>query len=137
MSIRPRTIAALAAAMTLGTTAAGVGAAAAAAPGPRASINKTASCTKGSLANLQAQREDTGKLSVDVGVDMSRHASGVPWKVKVTDNGKTLANATVRTISDGSFSITRTLKPIAGKNHIVFTATNLRTGERCVMNGTV
>lgn len=135
MSIRPRTIAVLAATLTLGTTAAGVGVAAAA-PSPTASVNKTASCPKGSKANLQIQREDNGKLSVDVGVDMSRHTSGVPWRLKVTDNGATIARATVRTISDASFSITRTLTRLEGKNHVVFTATNLRTGEKCVLSGT-
>jgi hypothetical protein len=135
MSTRPRRIAAIAAAVTLGTTAAGVGVASAA-PGPQPSTAATASCTKTSRANLQLQREDTGTLSVDGGVDMARHTAGVPWRVRVTDNGATLASTTVRTISDGSFSITRTITPRAGANHVVFTATNLRTGETCVLNGT-
>ncbi len=66
-----------------------------------------------SVANIQVQREDTGLLSVDFGVDMAKHTAGVPWKVTMTRNGKLFASTTVRTVPDGSFSITRVLTPVA------------------------
>jgi hypothetical protein len=94
-----------------------------------ASININRACTKGSVANLQVQREDNGQLSVDFGVDMSLHSAGVPWKFSVTDNGTTIASGTALTISDGSFSRTRALYPKAGANHFRFRAVNQRTGE--------
>jgi len=94
-------------------------------------------CTKGSLSNLQVQREDNGTLSIDFGVDMARHTSGVPWTVRVTDNGALVARTHTTTISDGSFSVTRVLTPKAGANHVVATARNSATGERCVLRAVV
>jgi hypothetical protein len=134
--IQTVTTLAVAGAMSLGAAAAGASVAAAS-PKVSSVVNTSAKCTKGSVGNLQVQREDTGQLSIDMGVDMSRHVSGVPWKVKAYDNGSLIANATVRTVSDGSFSITRLISPKAGSNHVVFYATNLRTGETCRLNGTV
>ncbi len=43
-------------------------------------VNITAQCSGTSTVNLQLQRKDTGKLSVDFGVDMARHKAGVQWK---------------------------------------------------------
>jgi hypothetical protein len=123
---------AVAGAMSVGTAAAGASVAGAA---TRPKANTTTQCNKGSAGNLQVQREDTGKLSIDMGVDMARHVSGVPWKIRAYDNGKLIENATARTISDGSFSVTRLIAPLAGTNHVVFFATNLRTGETCRLNG--
>ena len=133
--VRTVTTLAIAGAMSLGAVATGASVAAASPKG--SSVNNSAKCTKGSVGNLQIQREDTGKLSIDMGVDMSRHSSGVPWKVKAYDNGSLIANAKVRTVSDGSFSITRLISPKAGSNRVVFYATNLRTGETCKLTGTV
>jgi hypothetical protein len=127
----------LASTLSLGLAAAGASAASAGSKPGASSVNLTAACSKGSLGNLQVQREDTGKLSIDVGVDMARHAAGAPWRIKATDNGTTVARGTVRTISDGSFSITRLIEPVKGANHVVFYATNLRTGETCKLGGTV
>jgi hypothetical protein len=97
-------------------------------------INKTVACSKGSIANLQLQREDTGKLSVDFGVDMARHVAGVTWKVKETNNGVVFVKTTKSTLADGSFSITRRLTPYPGTNHIVATATNPASGESCTIS---
>ena len=88
------------------------------------SVNVTRKCAGTSVANLQVQREDTGQLSVDFGVDMAKHTAGVPWKVKETRNGKMFMSTPVKTISDGSFSITRALKPVAGTNAFVVYAVN-------------
>ena len=41
---------------------------------PAAVVNGT--CSKGSLSNLQVQREDNGTLNIDFGVDMSAHERG-------------------------------------------------------------
>jgi hypothetical protein len=46
------------------------------------------------------------------------------------------AKATVRTVSDGAFSVARTVVSVEGAHHVVFTARNLRTGEEYVLNGT-
>jgi hypothetical protein len=94
-------------------------------------------CTKGSLGNLQVQREDTGKLSVDFGVDMARHTAGVAWKVKGTDNGTVIFATTVRTISDGSFSLTRLVTPKPGVNHIAAIAANPASGETCYITASL
>ena len=97
------------------------------------SIDVNARCTGTSVANLQVQREDTGKLSVDFGVDMARHVAGVTWRVVETDNGSVFVNTTTRTISDGSFSISSLIAPKAGTNTVVGRAVNLVTHEYCAI----
>ena len=101
------------------------------------SVVVNAKCSGTSVANLQLQREDTGKLSVDFGVDMARHTAGVPWKVTAKDNGTTLVNTTKLTISDGSFSVSRVILPAAGINKVVGHAVNTRTGETCTITGSI
>jgi hypothetical protein len=101
------------------------------------SVDLTVKCSKGSLANLQVQREDNGQLSIDAGVDMARHVAGVPWRLRVTDNSTTIVSGVVKTAGDGSFSVSRLITPRSGANHVVVHATNLRTGETCVVSGTV
>jgi len=115
----------------LGLVAAFPAAAASAAPSS-VNINRNWGA---SIANIQVQREDTGLLSVDFGVDMAKHTAGVPWKVTMTRNGKLFASTTVRTISDGSFSITRVLTPVSGTNTFVARAVNTRTGQAWSITG--
>jgi len=101
------------------------------------SVNINVKCSGSSVANLQVQREDTGKLGVDFGVDMARHKAGVPWKVTLSDNGSVFVNTTVRTISDGSFSVSPSINPKAGTNTIVGKAVNLVTHETCTIKGSL
>jgi len=134
--LRTFTTAAVAGVISLGTV--GALAAGASASTPKvSSVNVTHACSKGSLANLQVQREDTGQISIDVGVDMARHTAGVPWKITVLDNGTAVAAGKFRTAGDGSFSYTKLMNPKAGANHVVFRAVNLRTGESCAIAGTL
>ncbi len=112
----------------LGSVAAIPVAAASAATG---SVTVDAKCSGSSVGNLQVQREDTGKLSVDFGVDMARHTAGVSWKVTESDNGSVFVTSVARTISDGSFSITRLIAPKPGTNAVVAKAVNPLTGETC------
>lgn len=101
------------------------------------SVVVNAKCSGTSMSNLQIQREDTGKLSVDFGVDMARHVAQVPWKVTETQNGTTFVSTVQKTIADGSFSITRVLNPMAGTNTIAATAVNTKTGESCAISGSL
>ena len=100
-------------------------------------ININAKCSGTSVANLQVQREDTGKLSVDFGVDMARHAAGVRWGVGATDDGTLFVFQMVKTISDGSFSVTSVITPKPGVNTIVATAGNPVTHETCTVRGSL
>jgi hypothetical protein len=93
-------------------------------------------CTGSSMYSLQVQKEDTGKISVDWGVDMSRHTGGVAWHVTEADNGLVFVNTTVKTIADGSFSVTRLLSPQA-TNKITASAKNPATGETCSAHATI
>ena len=88
-----------------------------------------------SVANIQVQKEDTGRLSIDFGVDMAKHTAGVPWKITITRNGKLLVSTTAKTISDGSFSITRVLTPVPGTNTFVAHAVNTITGQAWSITG--
>ena len=67
---------------------------------------------------------------------MARHTPGVTWKVKETRNGVVFVNRRTRTIADGSFSISSLLAP-KSVNHIIATATNLKTGETCTIKATL
>jgi hypothetical protein len=127
MKFRRLALIALPAALTLATLGPALPAHATTIP---TAVNITRQCTKTSMVNLQLQREDTGQISVDFGVNMARHTSGVAWRVKEYRNGVLFVNTTVRTIADGSFSISRLLAP-SSVNHIVATATNPATGETC------
>lgn len=101
------------------------------------SINKNSTCSGTSVSNLQVQREDTGAVSVDFGVDMARHTAGIPWKVTESRNGTGFVSVTVKTITDGSFSVTRVLSPLAGTNSISASAVNAKTGETCSIAGSL
>ena len=101
------------------------------------SVNVTRKCAGTSVANLQVQREDTGQLSVDFGVDMAQHTAGMPWKVKETRNGKMFVSTPVKTISDGSFSITRPSSRWPGLTPLCVYAVNTRTGQTCSITGSL
>ena len=135
MNFRRLALIALPAALTIGTLGAALPALPANAAAPTAVVVNR-HCTKTSLANLQLQREDTGRVSVDFGVDMARHTAGVPWKIKESRNGVVFVNRTTRTISDGSFSSSSLLAP-KSVNHIVATASNMVTGETCTISATL
>ena len=97
----------------------------------RLAVTSNNTCTLGSVSNLQVQREDNGKLSIDFGVDMATHAAGVKWTYHVTDNRSVVMKGTSSTIADGSFSVTRAITPRTGTNHFVATAKNSATGDIC------
>jgi hypothetical protein len=101
------------------------------------SVNVSAKCSGTSVANLQLQREDTGKLSIDFGVDMARHIAGVPWKVTDKDNGTLIVNTTKLTAPDGSFSVSRVINPAPGTNAVTGHAVNALTGETCAISASI
>ena len=127
MSIRTRLVAIAIPAVV------GLGVLAASAPAHAAVNNRTVAghCTGTSRSTLQVSREDTGKLSVDFGVDMARHRSGVAWRVSEADNGTTFYHGTRYTLGDGSFDVSRLISPQPGTNTITASATNPATGETC------
>ena len=131
-----RTLSVFLAAAALGTPIAAIAAGSASAATP-AAVVVNGHCSKGSLSNLQLQREDTGKLSVDFGVDMARHTAGVTWKVLATDNGSPIIATTTRTIADGSFSVTRLVTPKAGTNTVRALALNPSTLEVCWLSASI
>ena len=93
-------------------------------------------CTGTSSYSLQVQREDNHMISVDWGVDMKSHVSGIKWTVQVTDNGKSVVHGTFKTIGDGSFSVTRQVAPQA-TNSFIASAHNPATGETCTAKATL
>jgi hypothetical protein len=132
MNFRRLALIALPAALSIGA----LGAALPAHAATPTSVVVNGHCTKTSLDNLQLQREDTGQISVDFGVDMARHTAGVTWHVKETRNGVVFVNRYIRTITDGSFSISSLLAPQT-TNHVVATAYNPASGEFCTISATL
>lgn len=96
----------------------------------------TARCSGHSVVNLQLQREDNGALSADFGVDMARHKAGVAWKVTETRNGAAILTTSVKTVSDGSFSISSLLSS-PGHTAIAGTASDAASGETCSITTTI
>jgi hypothetical protein len=94
-------------------------------------------CTGRSQSVLQANREDTGKLSVDFSVDMVLHRAGVVWNVNVTDNGTAVWRGTKKTLVDGSFDTNLLFAPRPGVNLIQAKATNPATGETCTASASL
>ena len=93
-------------------------------------VSPNGHCSGTSLYSLQVQKEDTGQISVDWGVDMARHTAGVAWHVTVADKGHVFINTTVKTIADGSFSVAGLLPPQAASK-ITAWASNPLTRETC------
>jgi hypothetical protein len=100
-------------------------------------VTVTGHCTGPSQSVLQANREDTGKLSVDFSVDMVVHRAGVVWNVKVADNGTAVWRGTKKTLADGSFDTNLLFAPRPGANTIQARATNPATGETCSASATL
>jgi hypothetical protein len=96
----------------------------------------TRRCSKTSVADLQLEREDNGRISVDFGVDMARHTPNVAWRVRETQNGTPFVNGIARTLADGSFSISSSLAP-KPLYRVVAAATNIATGETCTISATL
>ncbi len=84
-------------------------------------------CTKHSTSKMKLSREDSG-LEVEFEVDQNRN--GVPWKVKLTRNGKVIASLTAKTRApSGSFEIRRVVAGRLGADRIKAVAT--RSTETC------
>jgi hypothetical protein len=70
-------------------------------------------------------------IETEFQVDSNR--VGQKWNVKITDQGATVLRRTARTIApSGSFTVRTRPANRAGVDTFVATATNARTGERCV-----
>ena len=93
-------------------------------------IRSTGKCSGSSTAKIKAKARD-GRLEVEFEVDQNRN--GVPWKVKIKDNGDVQFRGTATTKApSGSFSIERKIGDQAGTDAIKGVGRNPATGERCV-----
>jgi hypothetical protein len=92
-------------------------------------IERAGQCTGSTRSEIKVKPDD-GRLEVEFEVDQNR--SGVPWKVKIKDNGNVVVRETARTAGpSGSFSIERKIADAAGTDQITGIARNKRSGERC------
>ena len=115
----------------LGSTAAAIAAIAipATAPASDDDVERAGQCTGGTTARIKAKPDD-GRLEVEFEVDQNRN--GVPWKVKLKDNGDVVVRDTVRTHApSGSFSLERKIADRSGTDQITGIARNKQSGERC------
>ena len=91
-------------------------------------VRRTGSCSGSSTSKLKAKHDD-GRIEVEFEVDQNR--VGVPWKVRIRQNGRLVVNVTRRTRApSGSFSLERRLRNRAGTDRIVARATRAG-GETC------
>jgi hypothetical protein len=84
-------------------------------------------CTKQSTSKMKLSREDRG-IELEFQVDQNRN--GVPWKVRLSRNGKVIASFTAKTRApSGSFDIRRVIAGRLGADRIKAVAT--RSTETC------
>jgi hypothetical protein len=86
-------------------------------------------CTGATDSKLKVKLDD-GRIETEFEVDQNRN--GQRWRVVFTDNGSVVFRA-IRTTRppSGSFEARRMLADRSGRDRIVATARNVRTGERC------
>jgi hypothetical protein len=90
-------------------------------------VIRRGSCSGRSNWKLKAKHDD-GRIEVELEVDQNRN--GVPWRVRIRQNGALVVNTTRRTRApSGSFSLERRLRDRAGSDRFVARAT--RRGETC------
>ncbi len=93
-------------------------------------VRATGKCSGSSTSKIKAKARD-GRLEVEFEVDQNRN--GVPWKVKIKDNGDVQFSGRARTKApSGSFSIGRRIDDQPGTDAIKGIGRNRATGERCV-----
>ena len=91
-------------------------------------VRRTGSCSGNSRAKIKAKHDD-GRIEVEFEVDQNR--VGVPWKVRIRQNGRLVVNVTRRTRApSGSVSVERRLRNRAGPDRFVARATRA-SGETC------
>ncbi len=108
--------------------------AAVAAPGLAAAgsddVRSNGKCSGSSTSKIKAKARD-GRLEVEFEVDQNKN--GVPWKVKIKDNGDVQFRGTATTKApSGSFSIEKAIADQSGADTIKGVGRNKKTGERCV-----
>jgi hypothetical protein len=122
----------------LGIATALVSLAAVAAPGVASAgddVRSAGKCSGASTSKIKAKARD-GKLEVEFEVDQNKN--GVPWKVKIKDNGDVQFRGTVKTKApSGSFSIETKIADQPGADSIKGIGRNEQTGERCVAEGKI
>jgi hypothetical protein len=77
-----------------------------------------------------------GVATVTVGAASAATVPRAAGRVLVRASSSTMRRTPleVRTVSDGAFRVTRTIERVDGVDHVVFTATNLRTGRGFDLN---
>lgn len=96
-------------------------------------VQNNGQCSLGADWKLKAKADD-GRLEVEAEVDTNQVGQTFNWQF--TDNGNPAAEGSSTTAGrSGSFSVERRIDNLAGKDKIVFTATNPGNGETC--KGTV
>lgn len=98
-------------------------------------IERAGKCTGGTSSEIRV-RPDDGGLEVEFEVDQNR--SGVPWKVKIKDNGEVVVRETAKTGGpSGSFSVERKIADRPGTDTISATARDKQSGERCTAHASI
>lgn len=110
-----------------------LGAAAGTAAAKGNDVKVSGTCSSGSHWKLKAGARDSG---METEFEVDSNVAGQVWSVRLTDNGTQVFAGKKTTVApSGSFSVSRHIADRAGKDTIVATATNAKTGERC--SGTV
>lgn len=92
-------------------------------------VIRKGSCSGSGTWKLKASPED-GRIEVEGEIDSNRIGQRWRWRLKHNGTLSAKGRATTRAPS-GSFEVRRVVVNVRGDDHLVFRATNRRTGEVC------
>jgi hypothetical protein len=96
-------------------------------------VKASGTCTKGAHWKLKAGARDAG---IETEFEVDSNVAGQVWSVRLVDNGVQVFSGKKTTVApSGSFSVERRIANRGGKDTIVASASNAKTGESCT--GTV
>ncbi|MFN8624019.1 MAG: hypothetical protein U0869_25020 [Chloroflexota bacterium] len=98
-------------------------------------VIRTGDCSGATNWKIKAHPDDTG-LEVEAEVDQNKNGQAWSWTLK--NDGVRVAGGTATTRApSGSFTVKRTTADGAGRDTLVFRATNAKTGETCRASVTI
>jgi len=92
-------------------------------------------CTGHGIVALNLQNSDPGYLESGFEVDGMR--PGGLWSVLLTHDGAVYYRGTAKVLADGSFSIDKVVRNLAGVDRFAGTARNRTTGQVCTVSATL
>jgi hypothetical protein len=127
-----RTMAAL---VTTGVAAASVGLMAPAFGSTPSNVLKYGKCTLGGIVDLNLQHSDPGYL--EAGFELDNMHPGSTWLITLKHDGVVYYHGYQKAARDGSLSVDRTVRNLAGTDWFSGSARNVSNGNTCTVSASI